>query len=56
MDVRVLASSSAGNCIHISNGSSNLLLDCGMPWKWIQQSLDWKMSELDGVLVSHEHL
>jgi len=56
IDVRVLASGSSGNCIYLSGGKSNLLLEAGIPFKQIQRSLNFKTSDLAGVLVSHEHL
>ena len=56
IDVRVLASGSSGNCYLVDDGSTKLLLEAGIPFKRIQQRLDWKTSELAGVLISHEHL
>lgn len=56
IDVRVLASGSSGNCYLIDDGRTKLLLEAGIPFKKIRQELDWKTSELAGVLISHEHL
>jgi len=56
IDVRALASGSTGNCYLVNDGESKLLLEAGIPFKKIQQKLDWTISELSGVLVSHEHL
>lgn len=50
-----LASSSAGNCYHITDGSTPLLLECGIKFKDIQKKLNFRTSELAGCLVSHEH-
>lgn len=55
MDIKVLASSSKGNCYLVSDGSSSLLLECGIPIKQIRQSLGFKLNEVVGVLLSHEH-
>lgn len=55
MEIQVLASSSRGNCYHISDGRTPILLECGIPWKQIQQALNFRTSELAGCLVSHEH-
>jgi len=50
-----LASGSWGNCYHITDGSSPLLLEAGIPFKEIQQKTGFKVSSLAGCLVSHEH-
>ncbi len=55
MDIKVLASGSSGNCYYISDGDSPLLIECGLPWKQIQQGINFRTSELAGCLVSHEH-
>lgn len=55
MEIRVFGSSSAGNCYHITDGTTGLLLDCGFPYREIQQHMDFRMSKLAGVLVTHEH-
>lgn len=54
--IKVLASSSAGNCYHITDGSTPLLLECGIPWKRIQRGSGFKTSRLAGCLITHEHL
>lgn len=56
MDVRAFASSSSGNCYYISDGSTPLLLDCGLAYREIQRLMNFRMSELIGVLVTHEHM
>jgi len=50
-----LASGSRGNCYHITDGSSPLLLEAGIPFKEIQRGIGFTTSELAGCLVSHEH-
>jgi phosphoribosyl 1,2-cyclic phosphodiesterase len=55
MDIKVLASSSAGNCSRISDGHTALLLDAGITLKSIQRGLNWRVSELDGALITHAH-
>lgn len=51
----ILASSSRGNCFHVIDGSTQLLLECGIPFKDIQKKLNFKTSELAACLVTHEH-
>lgn len=55
IEITTLASSSRGNCYRVTDGSSPLLLECGISWKRIQQGLNFKTSELAGCLVSHSH-
>lgn len=50
-----LASSSAGNCYWVSDNHTTLLLEAGMPIPALQRALDYRLSDVDGVLVSHEH-
>lgn len=54
MLVKALASSSAGNCYLISDGSSSLLLECGIPLKDIRRK-GVDLLGLSGCLISHEH-
>lgn len=56
MKIEVIASGSSGNCYKVSNEDTTLLIECGIPYKKIQQSLNFKTTEIDGVLVSHEHI
>lgn len=55
MDITAYASGSTGNLYKISNTRTQILLECGLPLKKIQQYLKFKLSDIDGVLVSHEH-
>ena len=55
MDIKVLASGSKGNCYRVSDGSTTLLLECGIPFKRIREGLDFKLSEVAACLVTHEH-
>lgn len=56
MKIEVIASGSSGNCYKISNEDTTLLIECGIPYKKIQQALNFKTTDIDGVLVSHEHM
>ena len=55
MNVQILASGSSGNCYKVSDGQTSLLLECGIPFREIQKKLNFKLYEIDGCLVSHEH-
>ncbi|KIL73722.1 MBL fold metallo-hydrolase [Bacillus badius] len=55
IEIRTLATGSKGNCYHITDGSTPLLLECGIRFKDIQKQLNFKTSNLAGCLVTHEH-
>lgn len=55
IEIKPLASSSRGNCYYITDGVTPLLLECGIRFKDIQQGLNFRLSEIAGCLVSHEH-
>ena len=54
-DIKVLASSSAGNCYIISDGITRLLLDAGVKIKDILVACDFNMDTIRGALITHEH-
>jgi len=55
IDITALASGSTGNCYHVTDGKTRLLLECGIPYKRIQQGLNFQVSGVAGCLVTHEH-
>ena len=55
IEVEVFASSSNGNCYRLKSGSSNLLLEAGIPFQKIGKAIHNKWGNIDGVLVTHEH-
>ena len=55
MDVTVLASGSAGNCYHISDGKTRLLLDAGIPIRRIRIGCKFRLHQVSGCLVTHCH-
>ena len=55
MDIKVLASSSRGNCYLISDGSTPLLLECGLRVSEIRQGLGFGLTDVSTCLLSHEH-
>ena len=53
-----IASGSSGNCIYVGSDNSHLLIDAGISGKRIEQGLNEigiKGTELDGILITHEH-
>ena len=55
MDIKVLASGSAGNCYLVSDGLTPLLLECGISIKQIRRGLGFGLTQVAACLVSHEH-
>jgi len=54
-EIKCLASGSSGNCYTVDDGSSRLMLDCGISWKQVQRMLDFKTHEIGAALLSHSH-
>lgn len=56
MLLRVVGSGSSGNSyVLISGNGESLILDCGCPYREILKAIDFKISAVSGVLISHEH-
>ncbi len=55
IEITALASSSKGNCYRVTDGHTPLLLECGINYREIQKGFEFRMSEVTGCLVTHEH-
>lgn len=55
LTVKVLASGSKGNCYLLAYNNQTIILDCGIGIKEIKKGLDFDVSKVVGVIVSHEH-
>ena len=55
IELQTLASGSTGNAYLLSNKSSTLLLEAGIPITRLQHRSGFRLTALDGALVSHEH-
>lgn len=57
MFMRVISTGSTkGNCYALqSNTGEILLLDCGCKYKKILRGISYRISNVSGVLLSHEH-
>lgn len=55
MLIQSLGSSSAGNAYRVSDGSSSLLLEAGLPIRKIAERTGHQLSALSACLISHEH-
>lgn len=55
IEIHALASGSKGNCYHVTDGSTPILIECGIRFKDIQKQLNFKTSNIAACLISHEH-
>lgn len=55
MVLRVLGSSSAGNCYILDNGKEALVLECGVSLSKVKEAVGYDISRIAGAFVSHEH-
>lgn len=59
MELCSIASGSSGNCICVGSDDCHLLVDAGVSGKRIEaglNSLDLKTEEMQGILITHEHI
>lgn len=59
MELCSIASGSSGNCICVGSDECHLLVDAGISGKRIEMglnSLDLKTEEMQGILITHEHI
>ena len=55
MTIEALASGSKGNAYMVSDGETRVLIECGVPIGKLRQLTGFKLSKMQGVLVSHRH-
>ncbi|MCD7709004.1 MAG: MBL fold metallo-hydrolase [Clostridiales bacterium] len=54
-----IASGSSGNCTYVGTDTHHILVDAGLSGKKIESglnSLDLQSSEMEGILITHEHM
>jgi phosphoribosyl 1,2-cyclic phosphodiesterase len=56
LNLKVLSSGSVGNCYILKARDKILLLEAGVSIKKIKEGLNFRLKEVIGCLVSHEHL
>lgn len=59
MELCSIASGSSGNCICVGSDECHVLVDAGISGKRIEEglnSIDLKTEEIQGILISHEHI
>lgn len=55
MRLKVLSSSSAGNCYLLYNENECLIIELGVKLQFIKQALKFDLSKVVGAIVTHEH-
>ncbi len=55
MILRILGSSSAGNCYILDNGREALVIECGVTFQEVKKALGYDINRIVGVVASHEH-
>lgn len=55
MEIKIFESGSKGNLYYCSDGDTNFLIEAGVSIKKIKKYLDYKLNEIDFVLLSHMH-
>ncbi len=55
MNIDVLATGSTGNAYTIFDGETRLLLECGIPWRKLQEKTGFSMGSVTACLITHEH-
>ena len=55
MILKVLGSSSHGNCYIFENESEALILECGVSFKDVKKALDFNLQKVVGCVITHEH-
>ena len=55
MLLKVVGTGSSGNTYALENENEILILDAGCGIKSVLKSIDYKVSNIRGVLITHEH-
>lgn len=55
MRLKVIGSSSQGNCYLIYSETECLVLECGIPFRKVKKALNFDISTMTAALVTHEH-
>ena len=56
MKLKTIASGSSGNCYLLETEKGSLLIEAGIPIKKIKQALGFDFSNIQGCLITHEHM
>ena len=55
MELKVLGSSSSGNCYILDNGNEALILEAGIRFADVKKALGYNIRKVAGCLITHRH-
>jgi phosphoribosyl 1,2-cyclic phosphodiesterase len=55
MELKVLGSSSSGNCYILDNGNEALIIEAGIRFLDVKKALDFQIKKVVGCLITHQH-
>ncbi len=55
MNLKIISSSSKGNCYILENEKEALLLECGVKFSEIKKAINFNISKIVGCVITHEH-
>lgn len=55
MELKVLGSSSSGNCYILDNGNEALILEAGVAFAKVKKALGFNIRKVAGCLITHQH-
>jgi len=55
MIFKTLASGSKANCYLLDDGKEVIVIECGVPFLEVKKALDFDISRIKCVLLTHEH-
>lgn len=55
MELKVLGSSSSGNCYILENGNEALIIEAGITFSKVRQALGYNLRKVVGCIVTHAH-
>lgn len=55
MKLKVLGSSSSGNCYILESNTEALIIEAGLPFMEVKKALNFNVRKIVGVVVSHSH-
>lgn len=56
INIKTLATGSRGNCYRVTDGQTVIAIEAGIRFNKIRQGFDFRISDIAGCLISHEHL